>query len=62
MEGQITKLREDNEILLKDFAKNIGKSLREIKKKTEHDYYLNAQEAVDFGIADKIIRRLSEIQ
>lgn len=40
-----------NEIL----ANHTGKSLLEIDKATDFDNYMNAQEAVKFGLADKIV-------
>jgi len=41
-----------NEIL----AKNTGKKLSQIEKDVERDYWMTAQEAVDYGIADKVIK------
>lgn len=39
----------------KILANHTGKSLQEIDKATDFDNYLNAQEAVEFGLADRII-------
>lgn len=39
----------------KILANHTGKSLQEIDKATDFDNYLNAQEAVEFGLADKIV-------
>ncbi len=39
-----------NEIL----AKHTGKTIKEINKATEYDNFMNAEEAVAFGIADEI--------
>ena len=38
-------------------AANTGKSIEEIVIATERDNYMTAQEAVDFGLIDKIIDR-----
>ena len=42
--------------LNKILASNTGKSLKQIEKDTERDNYLNALEAVNYGIVDKIIK------
>lgn len=36
-------------------AKNTKKTLRQISKDTERDYYMNATEALEYGIVDKIL-------
>ena len=41
--------------LNKCLAKNTGQSLKKIEKDTERDNYLDAREAVNYGIVDKII-------
>lgn len=49
---QILKIRKQlNEIL----AANTGKSIEQIEQDTERDYYMSAQEAMDYGIIDKVI-------
>jgi len=40
-----------NEIL----SHHTGQSLKKIEKDTERDYFMNADEAVKYGLADKII-------
>lgn len=40
-------------------AKHSGRSLEDIEKDTERDYYLTAEEAVDYGIIDKVITKES---
>jgi ATP-dependent Clp protease protease subunit len=37
-------------------ADNTGKVLSQIEKDTERDNYLNAEEALEYGIVDKIIK------
>lgn len=49
---RILKLKEKLNSLL---AKNTGNSLKKIKKDTERDYYMNAEEALKYGIIDKIL-------
>ena len=38
-------------------ADNTGKSIEEIQLATERDNYMSAQEALEFGLIDKIIDR-----
>ncbi|MGN1411836.1 MAG: ATP-dependent Clp endopeptidase proteolytic subunit ClpP [Oscillospiraceae bacterium] len=48
----LVRIRERlNEIL----AKNTGKSLEEIQRDTERDNYLSAQQAMEYGLVDKVI-------
>lgn len=46
-----------NEIL----AKHTGKSLKEINKSTGYDNFMNAEQAVKFGIADAIVKSISDL-
>lgn len=43
--------------LYKMLAKNTGKSLTQIEKDADRDYYMSAEEAVKYGIVDKIITK-----
>jgi ATP-dependent Clp protease protease subunit len=45
------------QILYKMLAKNTGKSLAQIEKDADRDYYMSAEEAVKYGIVDKIITK-----
>lgn len=38
-------------------AENTGKSVDEIAMATERDHYMSADEALDFGIIDKVLER-----
>ena len=50
---QILKIRENiNNIL----AENTGRSIDEIKRDTERDNYMTAQEAMDYGLIDRVIK------
>lgn len=40
--------------LNKILAKNTGKNIKAIEKDTDRDNYLSAQEAIDYGLVDKI--------
>lgn len=43
-------------------AKHTGKSIKEIDKSTAYDNYMNAEEAVKFGICDEIISGITGIK
>lgn len=51
-------LMETRESLAGILAQQTGKTLEEIYEKTETDTWFNAQEAVDFGLADSIIHEI----
>lgn len=62
LSGQCTdiKIHSDHlvntrDMLNKILAENTGKSIEEIARDTERDNYMTAQEALDYGIVDKII-------
>ena len=63
VEGQATdiKIATDRILNLKErlnkiLAKNTGKNLKTIERDTERDNYLNACEAINYGIVDKIVQ------
>jgi len=43
-------------------ADNTGQSLKKIEKDTDRDNFLSAEEAVKYGLVDKIVERTSEIE
>ena len=55
---EIIKMRER---LNKIFAEACDKPLEQIKKDTDRDYWMTAQEAVDYGLVGKIVTSQSEI-
>lgn len=46
------------EVIADILATNTNKSLEEILEKTASDTYFNAQEAIEFGLADKVVESL----
>jgi ATP-dependent Clp protease protease subunit len=46
-----------NEIL----ARHSGKAIEQIEKDSDRDYYMSAQEALAYGIVDKVIETKSEV-
>lgn len=49
---EILRLRAD---LNRIMAENTGKSLEQIERDTDRDYFMNAKEAVEYGLIDKIM-------
>ncbi len=49
---------ETRELLNGILAKHTGKSIKEIEQATSFDNFMNAEEAVDFGICDAIAKRI----
>ncbi len=45
------------EVLYNIIAKHTGKDIETIKKDADRDYYMSSQEAVDYGIVDKILEK-----
>jgi ATP-dependent Clp protease protease subunit len=43
------------------FAEATGKSLEQIKKDTDRDFWMSAEEAVAYGLVGKIVRNRNEI-
>lgn len=46
------------ELLAEITAKNTGQKLAKVKADMERDYWMNAKEAVDYGIVDKVITKV----
>ena len=62
VEGQASDIKiasdriiKSREKLNKILSKNTKKSLSKIERDTERDYFMNTNEAVNYGIIDKII-------
>lgn len=60
--GSATSIKSTADSILKTrellngiLAKHSGKSMEDINKATNHDNYMTAQEAVNFGLCDKVI-------
>lgn len=64
MEGQATELeiaaehiRETKKYLNELLAENCGKQYRQLVKDTDRDHWMRAAEAVEYGVADRILGR-----
>lgn len=67
VEGQATEIKIVAERILKlkkklntILSKNTGKNIKQIENDTERDYFLDAKEALEYGIIDKIIEKRSD--
>lgn len=56
---EIIKMRER---LNNIFAEATGKSLATIKKDTERDFWMSAEEAVKYGLVSKIVTHISQVK
>lgn len=63
--GQATeiKIHADRILKLKDklnkiLSKNTSTNLKKIEQDTERDYFMDSKEALDYGLVDKIIKKL----
>ncbi len=55
---EILKMKDQlNRIL----AKHTGKSLEQVEKDTDRDYFMSAQEAKEYGVVDQVIESRSDI-
>ena len=45
------------EKLNKILSENTGQDLEKIQNDTERDYFLSAEEALDYGLIDKVIEK-----
>ena len=64
VKGQATDIRivsdhiqKSKQRLNRILAQNTGKSLEEIKRDTERDHYMTAQEALEYGLIDQIFEK-----
>ena len=49
------KLREELNGILSETS---GQPLEKIQQDTDRDFYLNAQEAIEYGLADEIVSKI----
>lgn len=56
---EMEKMRDELNTIL---AEASGQPLERIQKDTDRDFYMSAQEAIDYGLADKIISSLDDIE
>ncbi|MGN0552842.1 MAG: ClpP family protease [Oscillospiraceae bacterium] len=61
IERTAVSILETKKILNEILAKHTGKTLKEINKSTGYDNFMNAEQAVKFGIADAIVKSISDL-
>ena len=59
MEIDLKETLEVKEMLAKIIAKNTGQKLSKVKTDMERDYWMSPQEAVKYGLVDKVLSKLS---
>jgi ATP-dependent Clp protease protease subunit len=52
---EMEKLRHELNQILADAS---GKPLEQVEKDTDRDFYLNAKEAIEYGLADEIVEKV----
>lgn len=57
-----TEIRKTRDELNRILSERSGQPIDKVAKDTDRDYWLNAQESVDYGIADHILQNLSELK
>lgn len=64
--GSASSIRSTAESILKTkkitnviLAKHTGKTIEEIDRATDHDNFMTAKKAVEFGICDKVVERIA---
>ena len=50
------------EMLTKIIAEHSGRSIEEVREKTERDFFLTAEEALEFGVIDEIFKPHKAVQ
>jgi ATP-dependent Clp protease protease subunit len=58
IEIQANQIRKTKEIGAKILAQNCGKTVDQIMKDFDRDYWMDAKEAVSYGIVDKVIDKI----
>ncbi len=62
VEIQVREIVRMRERLNTIFSKATGQPLEQIKSDTDRDYWMSAEEAVDYGLVSKIVERKSDIK
>ena len=58
LEIQARQTQRVKELGAKILADNCGKTMEQIMKDFDRDYWMNAEEAIKYGIVDKIVTKL----
>lgn len=52
----LKEVERTNEIIFKHMSKCIGKSVEELKKDCDRDFWMSEQEAIEYGCCDEIVK------
>lgn len=58
LEIHAQQIQKTKELSIKILAENCGQDFEKVKKDMERDYWMNAQEAIEYGIVDEILDKL----
>lgn len=58
LEIHAQQIQKTKELSIKILAENCGQDFEKVKKDMERDYWMNAQEAIEYGIVDGILNKL----
>ncbi len=58
IEIQAEQIRKTKELGAKILAKNCGKTIEQIMRDFDRDYWMNAEEAVNYGIVDSVLDKI----
>ncbi len=58
LEIHAQQIQKTKELSIKILAENCGQDFEKVKKDMERDYWMNAQEAIEYGIVDGIVDKL----
>lgn len=58
IEIQADQMKKTKDLGAKILAENCGKTVEQIMKDFDRDYWMNAQEAVEYGIVDGILTKI----
>ncbi len=62
MQITVTEILRTREKINQLIARETGKDINAVRKDTARDFWLTAEEALDYGIVNKIIKKRSEIK
>jgi ATP-dependent Clp protease protease subunit len=48
-------IKDTRKVLVEILAKNCGKTVESLVKDTERDYWMRAEEAVEYGVVDRVL-------
>lgn len=62
LEIQAKEMLKTREMLVNIYAEKTGKSVEEISKALDRDNWMTAQEALEFGLLDKVVTSLEDLE